>query len=411
MDLSHWYKKDVVLEWRRQRLSFAVSQSLFSSHDVDVGSRLLLRSLDVDALPERGAAVDYGCGYGILGLALKQVRPAWTIDLIDRDALAVAFSEWNAKRLGWDRASGVRCRVGLGVEAAPPEGVELLLWNVPGKAGQPVLQRLAMDAIGALATDGLLALVIVNPLAETLRAAIAADPSVFVEGDTAFADHTVIVARRTRPPSTDPALPGPPFARGVFDRERRTFQWDGLDYTMTPVLGLPEYDSRDHATDCALDLIAGLGGPVDHAVVQGVGQGHIPVVVHGTLCTRSMVLIDRDLLALEASARALLTAGVAPDAVATHARADLGPPQDGFSHMLVVMVLEDQQSPEVTAVQVRDLERMASRPFDLVVAGRSTSVTRFLGVAKRQPGWRVRTRRKRHGASAALLNVGPSVGP
>lgn len=407
MDFSHWYKKDVVLEWRGQRLSFAVAQSLFSSHAVDTGSRLLLRSLDIDSLPERGTAIDYGCGYGILGLALKQVRPAWTIELIDRDALAIAFAEWNAERLGWDEASGVKGRVGLGVESAPPGGVDVLLWNVPGKAGSGVLKHLTKDAIDVIAVDGLLAIVVVNPLADTLRAVITGESSISVEGDITFADHTVILARRVRLANDTSRIPGPPFSRGMFDREARHFQWNGLAYAMTPVVGLPEYDSRDHATDGALDLIAGLGGPVDLAVVQGVGQGHIPVVLHRTLGTRSMVLVDRDALALEASARALIMAGMAPDAVATHARADLGLLGDGPLKMLVVVLLEDQQPQEVMAVQLRDLTRMAARRFDVVVAGRSTSVTRFLKFSKQQDGWRMKARRKRHGASAALLSVDP----
>jgi len=404
MDLSHWYKKDVVLEWRGQRLSFAVSQSLFSSHDVDTGSRLLLRSLDIDALPERGAAIDFGCGYGILGLALRQIRPEWRVELIDRDALAVAFMEWNAKRLGGSEAAGVRGRVGLGVDSSPSEGVDLLLWNVPGKAGAGVLGALTKDTIDAIAVNGLLALVVVHPLASTLRAVIAADSSIFLERDIAFAEHTVILARRR---SLTTKIPGPPFMRGVFDRQTRIFQWGGLEYTMTPVVGLPEYDSRYHATDCALDIAGGLDRPIDGLVVQGVGQGHVPVVLLKTLAPSTIALIDRDALALEASARALVPAGTDSVDVTCHARADLGPLDEAFSSLLVVLMLEDQQPQDVMALQVRDVTAIALRPLTVVVAGRSTSVTRFLTAAKRQAGWRLKARRKRHGASAALLQVDP----
>lgn len=405
MDLSHWYKKDVVLEWRSRRLSFAVSQSLFSSHDVDTGSRLLLRSLDLDAFPMRGTAIDYGCGYGILGLGLKHVRPEWAIDLIDRDALAVAFSEWNATRFGWDATSGVRCRTGLGLESAPPEGVDLVLWNVPGKAGKQVLGRLTRDAIDALAVGGLLALVVVNPLATTLRTAIATACDTSIVLDSTFANHTVMLARRTKRPWHQSRDRRSPFARGVFDRAPETFEWGSHAYTITPVVGLPEYDSRDHVTDCALDLVAGLDGPIDRIIVQGVGQGHIPVMAHGTLGSRSMVLIDRDLLALEASTRALREAGMALENITTHARADIGQIQRQPGSVLPVLMLADQQAPEVTAVQMRDIAALAERRIDLLVSGSSTTVARFLAAAKRQPGWRVKTRRKRSGASAAVLSV------
>lgn len=405
MDLSHWYKKDVVLDWQSQRLSFAVSQSLFSSHDVDVGSRLLLRSLDLAAVPMYGRAIDFGCGYGVLGLALKQVRPEWTVELIDRDALAVAFSKWNAERLGWDEASGVRCRAGIGVESAPPEGVDLLLWNVPGKAGQQVLEQLTRDAIDALAGSGLLALVVVNPLAATLRSVITSEHAVSIERDSAFASHTVILVRRPTHLQHRSRETRSPFARGVFDRAARTFEWGDRAYTITPVVGLPDYDSRSHATERALDLIDALDGRIDDVVVHGVGQGHVPVLLNSTVGARAMILIDRDVLALAATRRALAEAGVAQDHVIVHARPDIGQIWETAGSVLLVVMLPDQQEPEVTAHQIRDITAMADPGIDLLIAGSSTSVTRFLAVVKRQPGWRVKTRRKRHGASAAVLSV------
>lgn len=405
MDLSHWYKKDVVLDWQRQRLSFAVSQSLFSSHEVDLGSRLLLRSLDLDAIPTRGRAIDYGCGYGVLGLALKHVRPEWSIELVDRDALAVAFSAWNAERSGWNEADTVRCRIGLGVESASPEGIDLLLWNVPGKAGSQVLEHLACDATEALAVDGLLALVIVNPLAETLRAEIDTDRTVSIEAYATSRDHTVMLVRRRYRRDVESRLIEPPFTRGVFDRAARSFEWRDRGYAITPVVGLPEYDSRDYATDCALDVISGLHGPIDRVVVQGVGQGHVPLALHALMEPESMVLIDRDLLALETSRRALLDAGMSLDTIVNHARADPGPIGRMHGGTLVTIMLPDQQSPDVTAVHIQDIAALAERGIEVVVAGSSTSVTRFLSLATRHHGWRVQTRRRRHGASAAVLSV------
>ncbi|MDQ3541608.1 MAG: class I SAM-dependent methyltransferase, partial [Chloroflexota bacterium] len=376
-----------------------------SSHEVDAGSRLLLRSLDPDALPKHGRAFDYGCGYGVLGLALKQVRPEWSIELIDRDALAVAFSEWNAERFGWNDASGIRCRVGLGVESASPEGVDLVLWNVPGKAGRQVLERLTRDATGALAVDGLLALVVVNPLAEILRAAIAVERTVSIEAESMSADHTVMLARRLDRPGDEAPFVEPPFTRGVFDRAARRFEWRDLGYTITPVVGLPEYDSRDYATDCALDLITGLDRPIDRAIVQGVGQGHVPVVLKATHRPQTMTLIDRDLLALEASRRALFDAAMSSDNVLGHVRADLGPVETAPGCTLVTILLPDQQSPRVSDVQIRDITDLAECEIDVVVSGSSTSVTRFLSLASRNRGWQVKSRRKRHGASAAILSV------
>src|SRR5680860_833723 len=110
MNVERWHKKDVMLTWNTRQTNYAVAQELFSSHEVDAGSKLLLRSLDVTPFPERGHAIDFGCGYGVLGLAWRDALPGWTVDLVDRDALAVAFSRWNAVRLGLDDGS-VTCTV------------------------------------------------------------------------------------------------------------------------------------------------------------------------------------------------------------------------------------------------------------------------------------------------------------
>ena len=135
MIAERWYKKDVVLTWNARQSRFAVAQELFSSHDVDAGSRLLLRSLDLPSFPSEGHALDYGCGYGVLGLAFREQMPGWQVTLVDRDALAVGFSFWNADRPGMGDGS-VRCRIGLGVDGGPANGWDLVLWNVPGKAGE-----------------------------------------------------------------------------------------------------------------------------------------------------------------------------------------------------------------------------------------------------------------------------------
>ncbi|MBA2759906.1 MAG: methyltransferase, partial [Chloroflexia bacterium] len=68
-------KKQVSLHWGALHLELDVAQDLFSSHQVDRGSKMLLSSLESVALPEHGEAVDFGCGYGVLGIAWQAVHP------------------------------------------------------------------------------------------------------------------------------------------------------------------------------------------------------------------------------------------------------------------------------------------------------------------------------------------------
>ncbi|HYH11195.1 MAG TPA: methyltransferase, partial [Thermomicrobiales bacterium] len=158
-------KKSVSLAWREHSITLDVAQELFSSHQVDRGSRMLLDSLDVDAFGVAGHAADFGCGYGVLGIAWQAVRPAWSMTYVDRDALAVAFTRHNLSNLDEGTYGPVRlvCDISLPYKEA---GYDLVLWNVPGKAGREVIAGLLDVVVDALAAGGLLAVVVVHPLAD-----------------------------------------------------------------------------------------------------------------------------------------------------------------------------------------------------------------------------------------------------
>jgi hypothetical protein len=84
-----YFKKIVELHIAGTALRFRVAQDLFSSHEVDEGTRLLLRSLTGSDAPAFRRVLDLGCGYGPVGLTLKKLDERRTVHLVDRDALAV----------------------------------------------------------------------------------------------------------------------------------------------------------------------------------------------------------------------------------------------------------------------------------------------------------------------------------
>ena len=398
MNISRWHKKDVDLTWNGQRTRYAVAQELFSSHDVDAGSKLLLRSLDVTRFPTSGLAVDFGCGYGVLGLAWKHAMPGWNVLLIDRDALAVEFSQWNAQSMGFS-APDVRSRTGLGVDVTPAQGADLILWNVPGKAGETVVADLTADVMGALAEGGTAAMVVVNPLAGTIRAVFEADASATVLHDETHAEHTIIHAAK----SGGPDVPGDPFDRGTFDRELAGFGVDDFEYDITPVVGLPEYDSYSFATQVTFDMLRTVNQEVESVLIVRPGQGHLPAVIASAFGPESLVLLDRDMLALRASVRALIDAEVRVPQVPMVAAADLEDAAEASPFDLVVMMLEEQVRNDLHVSRLEDLESLVGSGGQVVVGGTSSVVSRFLSFAAKTRGWKVRDRTKRSGASAARL--------
>ncbi|MGC4191177.1 MAG: methyltransferase [Thermomicrobiales bacterium] len=396
MYFTDWYKKDVVLRWQGVTLSLAVAQELFSSHEVDSGSLLLLRSLDVDTLPEEGQCLDYGCGYGVLGLAIGAVRPDWRITFADRDALAVAFSDHNA------RALGIRAVCLAALDPVLPAGgigYDLILWNVPGKAGASVIAHLADEALDVLAAGGVLALVIVHPLAETVRTAIHARDDIAIVHESVGREHTVIHACRI---AGEPAGLRDGFADGVFDREPIEVVYGDIDYGLVPVVGLPQYDGPDQASSMVMDALSSIQfasqhGPRVLAVRPGVG--HLPMAVRSRWPEADFVLLDRDLLALCATWRALEGRGIAD----SYAMPDFDGLDTGVPADLAIAMIPDQMRPPVMTRLLDDLVTRVVPGGRLLIGGDSTEVSRFAGLAKRRQDVRVRDQRKQRGASVAVI--------
>jgi hypothetical protein len=334
----------------------------------------------------------------VLGLAVRDALPGWTIELVDRDALSVGFANWNAERLGFDDRS-VTCTLGLGVDMAPNSGCDLVLWNVPGKAGDSVLHHLTLDVANALADGGLAALVAVNPLADMIRGAFAQDSAIRIEVDSTHAEHTVIHARREG--RVAPA--GDPFERGVFDRKMTGFGVDDFDYDITPVVGIPEFDTYSFATQLTFDLLRMVEDQCGSALVMGPGQGHVPLVVANQFEPDRLVLIDRDQLSLRASGRALVDVGRRVPRIEIVPAADLSDVPIGQRFSLTLLMLEDHARNDIHLARLEDLGAMVEPGGTVIVSGSSSVVSRFLAFAAKADGWKVRDRVKRSGASSARL--------
>lgn len=74
MDEDVYFHKTVNLRIAKEQLKFRTSQELFSSHDIDIGTRALLRSIiEVGYKPER--ILDMGCGGRAPGVNIKKAFP------------------------------------------------------------------------------------------------------------------------------------------------------------------------------------------------------------------------------------------------------------------------------------------------------------------------------------------------
>lgn len=306
LPLMQFSNKQVTFRFYRQELRLALSQSLFSSFDVDVGSRLLLKTIAQEVkLTEVHTALDVGCGVGTLALALAKAMPHARVTAQDRDALAVAFTQLNAQK---NKATNVTALGGLAFVGIHGR-FDLIVSNLPGKAGEPVLRYLLAQMGARLSQTGRAAVVVVQPLAPFVAQTLAQQGSELLfqeagKGHTVFHFRGPAAATATAESETAETLK-------PYLRTKSPFGAGKDALTISTVYNLPEFDTLGHHT--ALTLSSLKGQPLEGDIlIWNPGQGHLPIYVQRQAGTRlsSLTLGSRDALSLAISRANLLAQGV-----------------------------------------------------------------------------------------------------
>jgi 16S rRNA (guanine1207-N2)-methyltransferase len=149
------------LEWPRREfhddlgLWVCAHGAAFAGTSVDIGTRFLLTVL-AEARPDARAAIDLGCGTGVIAAWLARARPGIRVTATDQSSAAVASARETMA------ANGVADRVGVvrddALSAQPDGSAELIVVNPPFHIGAAVhagaALRLFDDAARVLAPGG-----------------------------------------------------------------------------------------------------------------------------------------------------------------------------------------------------------------------------------------------------------------
>lgn len=114
--------------------------SLFSSSEIDRGSRLLVEIVDKNESSDSLSVLDVGCGWGAIGLSWAMAHPNDKITMIDVDFRAVATTRKNSESLGLDSRTSTLVTTNL--KSSSIGSYDLVLSNPPFHAQERVLDEL-----------------------------------------------------------------------------------------------------------------------------------------------------------------------------------------------------------------------------------------------------------------------------
>lgn len=143
-------RADIIFEdcLREQSLTFHSTWGIFSPREIDQGTRLLLRYVDI---ADNSDCLDLGCGYGPIGLTLAKLAPAGTTTMVDKDLMAVEYAQKNAKI---NNIENCQIQLSNGLQHIRDKQFDCVASNMPAKVGKEMMTIMLTDIYNQLRPGG-----------------------------------------------------------------------------------------------------------------------------------------------------------------------------------------------------------------------------------------------------------------
>lgn len=134
-----------------QLFTFWTDYNVFSKNGLDFGTRTLLESIDIKSL--KGKILDFGCGYGPIGIFLAKNN--LIVDMVDVNLRALNLAKKNAS------INGVKVSIfESDIYSNVTEQYDYIITNPPIRVGKKILYEILIGAREHLKKDGTLIFVI-----------------------------------------------------------------------------------------------------------------------------------------------------------------------------------------------------------------------------------------------------------
>jgi 16S rRNA (guanine1207-N2)-methyltransferase len=285
--LTSQIHKRINFNFDKQKLILDTSQELFSFAKVDEGTKELLNSLRKNQNLNYQKVLDLGCGYGVIGIFIKNKFPQADILCTDRDSLAVEFAEHNAEL----NSLKINAISSLDFQAIPGK-FSLILTNFPAKLEKEGLEYFIARSSEHLEKEGNLILVIVKELNLSMEEIIK-NENIKVTFKEKSKNYSVYHLQFTEKM---------PIPKNPYNLEEKMFIMAALGANMLVSNALQEFDTPHFITQLISEKITlEEFNPYKEITILNPGQGLIPISSAYSCSRNKIILASRDLLQLKIS--------------------------------------------------------------------------------------------------------------
>ncbi len=390
-----YFKKTVKLRFRGKELKLETSQALFSSHDIDLGTKHLLRTIENKNLSNYHKILDLGAGYGPIGIAIKAECPASEIHMVDKDALALEYSRTNEKL---NNVSGIKIYGSLGYSDIDERDFDLIISNIPAKVGNEVLSHMLLDARKHLKPGGEVFIVVIEAIYDIVSE-ILQDPAVKINFQKKWPGHSVFHYEFT----DQPTIKSPSADMDLYTRSIVELNVGGKPISIKTTYNLPEFDTLSFESSMLINEIKNFRDrELNSSLFFNTGQGFIPVIFSRLLELNSIFLIDRDLQALRITEENLILNGF--DRSKLKSSFQVGIKGESIASVnLIAGIMSDKDSKEVNAMLFAQASNLLEQNDHLVLSSSSTVITRIESLAKKEGKLKLIKRSKDKGKSSIVF--------
>lgn len=144
--------------------SFLSTWGIFSPREIDEGTDLLLKYLEINPTDD---CFDLGCGYGPVGLVMAKLAPQGKTLMVDKDFMAVEYSNRNAQLNKLPNAQAILSNGFQHIDSSLR--FDVIASNIPAKVGKEMMTILLHDMKKHLKPNGRIYLVTINGLREYMK--------------------------------------------------------------------------------------------------------------------------------------------------------------------------------------------------------------------------------------------------